>query len=237
MSEGSSGPAWGRVYQDIVRDPSLSLGAKGLYAYFCSFSDERGKCFPPIETIRLEIPLANKTYYRYLKELRDAGIITIEKVKHGNRYGSNVYYLHIPQYTPSQFPKCTMSKKETMASVTKETPAQCKKATTKQTISTSHNKQTNNNMIDNADSEQRAAIDKVCRILNSRRGKRNLKASVGLWMLDKPPGGTWADLIPLASAFVSQYHRPDDSEDNNHTITWGDFRKYLRQEAKKHELQ
>ena len=236
MSEGSSGPAWGRVYQDIVRDTSLSLGAKGLYAYFCSFSDESGKCFPPIETIRLEIPLANKTYYRYLKELRDAGIITIEKVKHGNRYGSNVYYLHIPQYTLSKFPKCTMSKKETMASATKETPAQCKKATTKQTISTSHSKQTDN-MIDDADSKHRAAIEQVCRILNSRRGKRNLKASVGLWMLDKPPGGTWADLIPLAQKYVRLYPEPIDSDANIYSVTWDDFRDYLRQEAKKHEQQ
>ena len=225
----SSGTAWGRVYQAIMRDPALSLGAKGLYAYFASFSDENGKCYPHTDVIREEIPLSNATYYKYLKELQDAQILTIEKVRRGNQFESNVYILQIPE----QFKNCTTQKIEQFKNCTTEKQKielheQSKNCTTKHTIPTDYFLNRDNNMIDNADAEQEAAIEQICKILNSRRGKRNLKTSVGLWMLDKPPGGTWADLIPLARAFVGQYPKPEYSEDNNYTITWKQFSNFLK---------
>lgn len=233
MSGGGSGPAWGRVYQQIVRDPALSLEAKGVYAYFASFADKRGQCFPPVETIRQEIPLSNATYYKYLKELQEAGILNVEKVRKGNRYESNIYHLLIPQ----QSNNCTVqnldgeTQKNELHVHSKDCTIQhSKNCTAKQIKSTLHNKQTLNKkekLQKESDPNRAAAVETICTVLNGRRWKHNLKPQGGMRRLHKPDSFTWAEMIEAAEDCVAQYPRPT-AKSQNELIGWGALNYYLR---------
>lgn len=232
MSEGGSGPAWGRVYQHIMRDPALSLEAKGLYAYFASFADDRGRCFPPVDTIRQEIPLSNATYYKYVRELHDAGILNVEKVRTGNRYESNIYHLLIPQ----QSNNCTVQKlndepqKNELHAQKNELYPKSKKCTAKQIKSTSHNKQTINRerkIQKESDPDRAAAVETICTILNSRRWRHSLKPQGGMRSLHKPDSFSWAGMIEAAEDCVAQYPRPTVKRQNE-LIGWETLNCYIR---------
>ena len=233
MSEGGSSPAWGRVYQQIVRDPALSLEAKGLYAYLASFADEKGQCYPPVDTIRQEIPLSNSTYYKYVGELRDAGILSVEKVRTGNRYESNIYHLLIPQ----QSNYCTVQnldgepqKNELHVHSKNCTIQHSKKCTAKQIKSTDHKKQTINRERKNqkeSDPDRAAAVETICTILNSRRWKHSLKPQGGMRSLHKPDSFSWADMIEAAEDCVAQYPHPTE-KGQNELIGWDALNYYLR---------
>ena len=81
MSEGGSSPALGRVYQAVMRDPALSIEARGIYGYIASFSDANGRCYPDSQTIMDEIGISKDRYYKRLHELEASGILTIERGK------------------------------------------------------------------------------------------------------------------------------------------------------------
>lgn len=225
-----------------MRDPALSIEAKGIYAYLSSFADEQGQCYPNIATILDEIGMSKTRYYKYLNELKKCRVLTIEE---GNRikgsFAHNTYHIiqPFPDYEETApFPQ----NKETPFPHNKETAisSNCAKPfpqneETNIPFNRPSLKQPIKNTYKSDEPEKRVAMERICKILNSRRGKRNLKTSVGLWMLDKPPGGTWADLIPLARAFVGQYPKPDDSLDNNYTITWDQFSDFLKRRNTKNE--
>ena len=97
MSEGGSSPAWGRVYQAVMRDPALSIEARGIYGYLASFSDASGRCYPDSQTIMDEISISKDRYYKRLHELEASGILTIERGKRkSGGFTNNTYQLYQP---------------------------------------------------------------------------------------------------------------------------------------------
>lgn len=71
--------AFGHVKQEVTRNDSLSLEAKGIYCYLASFCGEDGSCFPSLETILKELNIGKNRFYKYIKELEDAGILKRQK--------------------------------------------------------------------------------------------------------------------------------------------------------------
>lgn len=71
--------AFGHVKQEVTRNNSLSLEAKGIYCYLASFCGEDGTCFPSLETILKELNIGKNRFYKYIKELEDAGILKRQK--------------------------------------------------------------------------------------------------------------------------------------------------------------
>lgn len=71
--------AFGHVKQEVTRNNSLSLEAKGIYSYLASFCGEDGSCFPSLETILKELNIGKNRFYKYIKELEDAGILKRQK--------------------------------------------------------------------------------------------------------------------------------------------------------------
>ncbi len=96
---------YGRVMRSVMRNPSVSSGGKALYAYLCSFAGASGVCYPTQRLMCHELAVCENTLLRYLRELKEAGIVSVEREKHG-KYSNNVYRLndefnalasHIPQ--------------------------------------------------------------------------------------------------------------------------------------------
>lgn len=54
----------------VLWDNTLSLGAKGLYAYLCDFYSHNAECFPiNITKFRKDLGIDNKEIQKYLDEL------------------------------------------------------------------------------------------------------------------------------------------------------------------------
>ena len=97
---------FGRVMRSVMRDCSVSCGAKALYAYLCSFAGAGGVCYPTQRLMCHELAVCENTLLRYLKELREAGIVTVERQKNG-KYSNNVYRLN-DEYNGSALPQNLM---------------------------------------------------------------------------------------------------------------------------------
>lgn len=62
---------------DVVRDSSLSLTVRGIYAIICSYASITNRsCWPTVETLAKDAGVSASTVQRALKELSDRGIIT-----------------------------------------------------------------------------------------------------------------------------------------------------------------
>lgn len=90
--------AFGVIYQKIMRDPDLSIEAKAAYAYLSTMAGKDHKCFPSVETIQKELNIGKNRLQRCISELKDKGIITVERERNGNRWGRNIYNIQQPQY-------------------------------------------------------------------------------------------------------------------------------------------
>ncbi len=85
---------FGQVKRSVMRDKSLSIEAKAIYAYFCGFAGNDTKAYPLRDTIVEELGISLKRYYKYLKELQDKNIIKIQTVKTQNGFKRNIYYIN-----------------------------------------------------------------------------------------------------------------------------------------------
>lgn len=85
---------FGQVKRSVMRDKSLSIEAKAIYAYFCGFAGNDTKAYPLRDTIVEELGISLKRYYKYLKELQVRGIIKIQTIKTDSGFKRNIYYIN-----------------------------------------------------------------------------------------------------------------------------------------------
>jgi DNA-binding MarR family transcriptional regulator len=69
---------YGLVSSNILRDPDISLRAKGLYAYLATYADSKNEVTAGINRIANECGITQSTVKRTLEELKKKGIIARE---------------------------------------------------------------------------------------------------------------------------------------------------------------
>lgn len=84
---------YGTIPKLVMQDRSLSIGAKTVYAYFCSFTGAGDSCFPSREKICYDLDLNKDTFAKYRNELVERGYITIQQTKDGVKFSHNIYTL------------------------------------------------------------------------------------------------------------------------------------------------
>jgi hypothetical protein len=77
----------------ILRDPSLSLGAKVTYAMFLSYAWQNDFCFPGQETLAKDMGMSRSRVTEFIGQLEKAGLVSIERRGLGK---TNIYTLHFP---------------------------------------------------------------------------------------------------------------------------------------------
>ena len=82
---------YGTVSKLAIFDKEISIGAKGLYCYFCSYAGSGDTAFPYRTRICEELNVSEKTYQSYLRELVNHSYITVEQKKRNNKFSYNVY--------------------------------------------------------------------------------------------------------------------------------------------------
>lgn len=93
--EGINFKGFGILPKYVMLDPDLSIEAKTIYAYFCSFAGNGSATFPGRDKILSDLPMSKDAYYKHLRQLTDQGYITVEQQggKSGAIYGKNIYTL------------------------------------------------------------------------------------------------------------------------------------------------
>lgn len=69
------------------------IGAKAVYAYFCSFAGAGDTCFPSREKMCIDLAITKNTLSKYITQLVKNGYITVEQIKENGRFSRNVYTL------------------------------------------------------------------------------------------------------------------------------------------------
>lgn len=100
---------YGTVAKKVMQDKSLSVGAKALYAYLCSYAWGKDESYPTVQSITDDLGISEKSFARYRKELEESGYITVtfRNIKGQNR---NVYTLNSTPVKSSGEKKTTPSK-------------------------------------------------------------------------------------------------------------------------------
>ena len=93
--EGISCKGFGIIPKYVMLDTELSLEAKSIYAYLCSFSGNGTTAYPGREKILYDLQIGKAAFYTHFKQLKDQGYITItqSKDKSTNQFRNNIYTL------------------------------------------------------------------------------------------------------------------------------------------------
>jgi Helix-turn-helix domain len=75
----------------ILRDPSLSIGAKTTYALFLSYAWHNNLCFPGQDRLARDIGMSIGSVNGFVKELEASGLIEIQRRGQGK---TNVYTIN-----------------------------------------------------------------------------------------------------------------------------------------------
>lgn len=91
--EGVNFKGFGLIYKYVMVDPDLTLEAKTIYAYFCSFAGAGNTAFPSRNKIVKDLAINKDTYYKHFTLLTDQGYITVKRDLSGGKKGRNIYTL------------------------------------------------------------------------------------------------------------------------------------------------
>ena len=93
-NSGMKSLGYGTVPKAVMLDRRLSIQAKGIYVYFCSFAGSGNSAFPKLENILYHLQISKSTYYKYFNQLTKANYIEVKQRQVNGKLGVNDYYLN-----------------------------------------------------------------------------------------------------------------------------------------------
>lgn len=83
---------YGQIAKLIMTDKDLTIEAKAIYAYLCSFSGGGNQAFPSIQKMCADLRITPKRFYKHFEYILDKGYII--KEQHQDDFGQftkNIY--------------------------------------------------------------------------------------------------------------------------------------------------
>ena len=77
----------------ILKDPSLSVGAKVVYAMFLSYAWHDDFCYPGQDRLAADMGMSRSRVTEWIGELVQSGLITVQRLGQGK---TNHYTIHFP---------------------------------------------------------------------------------------------------------------------------------------------
>ena len=84
---------YGIIPKLVMRDESLSIEAKAIYAYLAAFAGNRFEAYPSVELICHELNISKKRFLTHRKMLVERGYMEIKRQRAANGFSNNVYVL------------------------------------------------------------------------------------------------------------------------------------------------
>lgn len=92
--------AYGILPKSVMRDRSITVGAKAIYALLCTYAGSKGSAFPSIGLIMSDLNMSKNAYYKHMDVLKDSCYIRVTQTKDGGgKFKRNVYDLFDKPYT------------------------------------------------------------------------------------------------------------------------------------------
>lgn len=141
---------YGVTAKRVMKDESLSIEAKAIYAYLCSYAGSDGSAFPSVGLMAKELGISEQRLKKYRQQLVLKGYITIERRRKNGKQASNLYVIEMQ-------PECFQgSQKQTPENLTaeKQTPENnrgTKNSETKNSLTTNNETTTSSSKKDKID--------------------------------------------------------------------------------------
>ena len=92
--KGIHAKGFGTIPKIVMQDRRLTIEAKAIYAYFCSYAGAGSTAFPSVNKIIYDLNMNKDTYYKHLDVLKDCGYVTVTPNRaEGNKFDNNIYTL------------------------------------------------------------------------------------------------------------------------------------------------
>lgn len=159
---------YGIIFRSVMRDTNLTIGAKAVYAYLCTFAGNKKTAFPSRKLMCHELGINKDTLTKYMRNLLDAGYIKKEQKKVSGKFAHNVYTIYDFPESPST--ENTMSENYRV-----------RKFPTPKISTTNNNSNSNNNIdlnniyiVENQENEKQEQIpyQEIVEYLNEKTGKQ-----------------------------------------------------------------
>ena len=92
--QGIHAKGFGTIPKIVMQDRRLTIEAKAIYAYFCSYAGSGSTAFPSVNKIVYDLNITHKRYYKHFDLLKDYGYVTVTPNRaEGNKFANNIYTL------------------------------------------------------------------------------------------------------------------------------------------------
>ena len=82
---------FGMIAKMVMLDQRLTIEAKAIYSYFCSYAGGGSTAFPSVSKIVYDLKISKDRYYKHFKLLVECGYITIRQTKDKGKFANNIY--------------------------------------------------------------------------------------------------------------------------------------------------
>ena len=92
--EGINAQGFGTIAKMAMLDQRLTIEAKAIYSYFCSYAGGGSTAFPSVSKIVYDLKISKTRYYKHFDSLVECGYISVRQNKEGNKFANNIYTLN-----------------------------------------------------------------------------------------------------------------------------------------------
>ena len=92
--EGILSKGYGTIAKLVMKDKNLTIEAKAIYSYLCSYAGAGESAFPSVDLIVSDLNISENRFFKHRKCLIDKGYISIERNKTSNGWSNNIYTIH-----------------------------------------------------------------------------------------------------------------------------------------------
>ena len=92
--EGINAQGFGTIAKMVMLDQRLTIEAKAIYSYFCSYAGGGSTAFPSVSKIVYDLKISKTRYYKHFDSLVECGYISVRQNKEGNKFANNIYTLN-----------------------------------------------------------------------------------------------------------------------------------------------
>lgn len=89
--EGINAQGFGTIAKMAMLDQRLTIEAKAIYSYFCSYAGGGSTAFPSVSKIVYDLKISKDRYYKHFKLLVELGYISVRENKDNGKFANNIY--------------------------------------------------------------------------------------------------------------------------------------------------
>ena len=84
--QGIKSKGYGIIYKSIMLDRSLTIEAKAIYSYFCSYAGAGDTAFPSVSKIVYDLNISEDRYRKHFNLLKKYDYIRVQQIKDNSKF-------------------------------------------------------------------------------------------------------------------------------------------------------